>query len=96
MRFEWDPQKNTLNRAKHGVSFEIAARVFEDPLSVTTMDATVDDEDRWHTIGKVNGIVLLLVVHTVKDDSIGEEVIRIISARKATPPERRRYEQADR
>jgi uncharacterized DUF497 family protein len=95
MRFEWDPQKNTLNRAKHGVSFETAALVFEDPLSVTAIDVAIDDEERWHTIGKVNGIVLLLVVHTVKD-SEGEEVIRIISARKATAPERKRYEQTDR
>ncbi|MEC9359948.1 MAG: BrnT family toxin [Pseudomonadota bacterium] len=94
MRFEWDPRKNALNRAKHGLSFETAVLVFEDPLSVTVFDRKVDGEDRWHTIGMAGGITLLLVVHTVTDDS-GEEVIRLISARKATANERKRHEQAD-
>jgi uncharacterized DUF497 family protein len=50
-------------------------------------------EERWHTLGMVDGILLLLVTHTVRDDE-GEEIIRIISARKATAYERRHYEQS--
>jgi uncharacterized DUF497 family protein len=51
----------------------------------------VDEEERWHTIGLVGGIVIILVVHLVGEDN-GEETIRIISARKATSGERRVYD----
>ncbi len=92
MRVEWDERKNRTNRRKHGVSFELAQEVFDDPLALSKLDRVEAGEERWRTLGMVEGIVLLLVTHTVRDDH-GEEVIRIISARKATAHERRHYEQ---
>ena len=88
MRWTWDPDKAAGNRAKHGVSFETALAVFDDPLHLSKPDAHPDG-DRWNTVGKVR-TVLLLVVHTWPEDD--EEVGRIISARKATPHERKAYE----
>lgn len=93
MRVEWDNNKNIANRKKHGVSFELAQEVFDDPLALSKLDRVESGEERWHTLGMVDGILLLLVTHTVRDDE-GEEIIRIISARKATAYERRRYEQS--
>jgi len=82
MLFAWDERKNRLNRRKHGISFASAVRVFEDPVAVSYVERVVDGEERWHTIGLVAGLVVLLVVHTVEEEN-GEEKIRIISARKA-------------
>ena len=91
MIFAWDENKNRINRRKHGVSFELAALVFEDPGAVSHVDrVVVDDEERWHTIGWAAGIAILLVVHTVEEEH-GDETIRIISARKAHPRERAFY-----
>ena len=92
MRVEWDERKNHTNYQKHGVRFELAQEVFDDPLALSKLDRVEAGEERWHTLGMVEGIVLLLVTHTVRDDQ-GEEVLRIISARKATAHERRHYEQ---
>jgi len=92
VRVEWDERKNRTNRRKHGVSFDLAQEVFDDPLALSKLDRVEAGEERWRTLGMVEGIVLLLVTHTVRDDH-GEEVIRIISARKATAHERRHYEQ---
>lgn len=91
MTFVWDEGKARINQRKHGISFETAARVFEDPHAVSYADAIVDGEQRWHTIGLVGGIVILLVVHTVREQD-GEEEIRIISARKASRGERALYD----
>jgi len=91
MVFAWDTAKDRVNRRKHGVSFETAARVFEDPQAVSYLDQFVDDEERWHTIGLVGGITLLLVVHTSEEEN-GEEKVRIISARKANGGERALYQ----
>ncbi len=91
MRYEWDEQKNRSNQSKHQVSFELACEVFDDPHQLSQQDRIEDGEMRWQTIGLVGGVVLLLVAHTSQDDD-GEEVVRIISARKATKAERRRYE----
>lgn len=93
MRFEWDESKNRANLAKHGMSFEAATWVFEDPLRVSALDPS-ESEERWRTVGSAGGVVLLLVVHAVGDQG-GEEVVRIISARKATAAERKRYEEDD-
>src|SRR5205823_9262940 len=90
MVFAWDEGKNRVNRRKHGVSFETAARVFEDPNLVSYPDRVVDDEERWRAIGCAGGIALLLVVHTIEEQH-GEEEIRIISARKASRRERALY-----
>jgi uncharacterized DUF497 family protein len=90
MVFAWDENKNRINKRKHGVTFETAARIFEDPNVVSYPDRTVDDEERWHTVGSAGGIALLLVVHT-SEDQHGEEEIRIISARKPGRRERALY-----
>ena len=95
-RFEWDPDKAGANRRKHGVSFETAVRAFADPFALTAQDRIEGGEVRWQTLGLVEGHLLLLVAHTVRDeDEEGQavEVIRIISARKADRAERRRYEE---
>ena len=94
LRFEWDPVKAAANLRKHGVSFEIAVRAFADPFALTEQDRIEGGERRWQTLGMVEGQVLLLVAHTVRDED-GEaiEIIRIISARAADRRERRRYEQ---
>jgi uncharacterized DUF497 family protein len=92
MRFEWDAAKAELNRRKHGVTFELAVRVFADPAYVTVQDRIEEGEPRWRTLGLVDGTVLLLVAHLWFDDEEGE-VIRIISARRATRAEWRRYDE---
>ncbi len=89
--FEWDEVKDHANQIKHHVSFELAIEVFDDPLHRSIPDSIVHGEQRWQTIGLVGGIVLLIVAHTYRDDD-GQELVRIISARKATRKERRDYE----
>ena len=91
MQFTWDGRKNRANRHKHGISFETAILVFEDPYHLSWQDREVEGESRWQTVGIVNGIRVVLVAHTVERTDEFEEAIRIISARKATPQERRIY-----
>ncbi|WP_273721903.1 MULTISPECIES: BrnT family toxin [unclassified Bartonella] len=93
IRFEWDETKARSNLRKHRVSFEIAARVFADPFAMVKQDRIENGEYRWQTLGLVDGFLLLLVAHTVRDDKDGIEVIRIISARRANLKERKRYEE---
>lgn len=90
--FEWDINKAQTNFAKHGVRFEDAVLVFDDPLAFSSQDRVVNGECRWKTIGMAAGCVLLIVAHTLRDEENGAEIIRIISARRAEPKERRRYE----
>ena len=92
MVFEWDERKNRRNLAKHGVSFEAATLVFDDSHGVGVPDRAEDGEERWKTVGMPAGVVPLLVAHTHREEG-GEEYIRIISARKATPQERKIYEE---
>lgn len=91
MRIEWDKNKADSNLAKHGVSFETAMLVFDDPLHLSIQDRFENGEERWQTMGRVGPSVVLLVAHTYFDDD-GEEYVRIISARKATKQERKHYE----
>ena len=91
MYFEWDERKNRANQAKHGLSFETAALVFEDPNAISLLDRVVEGEERWRTLGMAGGIAILLVAHTQSEDE--EPRIRIISARKATWWERKIYEE---
>jgi uncharacterized DUF497 family protein len=95
MRWAWDRNKNRLNRDKHGLSFETAQLVFSDPLAVSRPDPS-SDEERWQTIGMIAQVVLF-VVHTLPalDSESGDGVGRIISARKATPQERKAYEEGE-
>jgi uncharacterized protein len=91
VRWAWDPQKNLINQAKHGVSFELAVHVFRDPLHISGDDPS-DGEIRWRTIGRI-GATTILVVHTAPEiEPSGLESGRIISARKATRRERLAYE----
>lgn len=92
MQFEWDEGKAAANIAKHGVSFTLAQEVWDDPLHVVVPERIVDGEERWQAVGVVDGLALLVVVHTYRDRA-GEEVIRIIGARRATKHERRSYEE---
>ena len=92
MQFTWDEKKNRANRQKHGISFETAKLVFDDPYHLTSQDREVEGEPRWQTIGMVNGIHLILVAHIVDED---DDLVRILSARKATPRERNIYGQSN-
>jgi hypothetical protein len=93
MRLEWDPLKDRQNLARHGISFETARLVFDDPRALSVQDRTVEGEERWQTLGMIGGVVIVLVAHTYREEH-GDEVIRIVSARKATPRERRAYEES--
>ena len=100
IRFTWDEAKNRSNQKKHdGIAFEEAAHVFRDPFRLTRRDRIEGGEERWQTIGVVHGVTVLLVAHTItEEDEDGEpvEIIRIISARRATPKERKHYEHENR
>ena len=93
MRVDWDNAKNAINRSKHGIDFETAQLIFDDPFCITFVERVTDGEERWHAIGSIEKLIVLVVVHTYREvDS--EEMIRIISARRATAKERTLYEQA--
>ncbi len=93
MRWAWDEVKNQINKSKHGLDFDTAQLVFDDPMAVSRLDS-YPDEERWQTVGAI-GPAVVLVVHTwpLIDQESDEEVGRIISARKATKHERRAYEE---
>lgn len=90
--FEWDRRKAHANLNKHGISFEEAKTVFNDPLLVTYPDDLHSEhEERFISIGYSNRTRLLLIVHTEQIASV-EIRIRIISSRRATSTERQIYE----
>ena len=93
INFEWDAAKARTNLHKHQISFETALRVFADPFAITKQDRVENCEQRWQTLGVVEGFLLLLVAHTMRDEEDGTEVVRIISARRADKQERMLYEQ---
>ena len=89
MKFEWDEQKNQSNIEKHGIAFVTATIVFDDPnrIEYYDMEHSSYEEDRYITIGMVGDFVsILTVVYTDR-----KEVIRIISARRATKEEEKAY-----
>ncbi|MBI1920245.1 MAG: BrnT family toxin [Geobacter sp.] len=88
MKFEWDSAKAASNRKKHGVDFADAVGVFEDGLAITIEDQDAEGERRFITIGMDFTLKILVVVYA----SRVADVIRIISARKATKTERQTYE----
>lgn len=90
--FEWDDRKAEINYRKHGIRFEDAARVFDDPLAISEPDRFENGEQRWRTLGMVGGCLLLLVAHTLRFETESSEIVRIISARRVDRQERRRYE----
>lgn len=93
--FEWDPAKALANREKHGVSFLEAVGVFKDPMALTVYDPddSNPEEDRWITVGQVEGRSYLLVVHTYQEEGSESITIRMISARPATRHEIKQYEE---
>ena len=89
IRFEWDPRKAKSNERKHGVSFEEARSVFFDEQALLLEDPQpLQEEERFILLGVSASIRLLVVVHALRE----RDVIRIISARKATRLETREYE----
>jgi uncharacterized DUF497 family protein len=89
MRFQWDDNKEKINISKHGLSFRVAATVFndDDRLEIFDQEHSTAEEERYITIGRIEGtVVVIMVVHTERDD-----MIRIISARYATAEEERWY-----
>lgn len=93
------PAKAAANLRKHGIDFDLALRIFADPFALSEQSSIVDGEARWRTLGAVEGHLVLLVAHTVRDDTedaASVEVIRIISARRADRKDRLRYEQETR
>jgi uncharacterized DUF497 family protein len=93
LRWSWDPNKDRSNRRKHGLSFEIALRVFSDPFAMSEQDRIEDGEERWRTVGLIEGTTVVLVAHTYREDADGTVSVRIISARRASSQERRRHEE---
>jgi uncharacterized DUF497 family protein len=89
LKFEWDEQKAKTNQIKHGISFDEAITIFDDPLSLNFNDPDYSrGEDRYIIIGLSNQGRLLFVSHTDRNNRI-----RLISARLLTPKEKRYYEQ---
>ena len=93
MKFEWDKNKDLLNRKNHGVSFHEAEAIFEDPFHLSVLDRRFDYlEERWMTLGETKSGKLIVAGHIYLMDDDGTELVRIITARKATTKERQRYE----
>ena len=89
MKFEWDPSKAESNAKKHKVTFEVAKTVFYDDFAVQFLDEEHSfDEERFLLLGMSSDARLLLVCHCEREDG---DVIRIISARKATETEAQNY-----
>jgi uncharacterized DUF497 family protein len=93
MRFEWDEDKNRRNLRKHDVRFETAVLVFDDPFAISQRDSSVEEEERWITVGAIAPGSILHVVHTFFEEQ-DEEAVRIISARAAESHERKAYAEA--
>ena len=89
MEFEWDPRKAAVNLRKHGVDFADAGTLLHDEQAITISDEDSDEEDRFVTLGLDALGRVLVVVYTWREDRP-----RLLSARKATRRERRRYEGA--
>ena len=75
--FDWDDAKNRSNLRKHGVGFDTASLVFDDPYALMLQDRFENGEERWQAIGRIADAVVLVVAHTVKARA-GTEVIRKI------------------
>ena len=88
MTFEWDENKNTINKKKHGISFEMAVRVFLDEKRLEKLDLVHStlEEERINIIGRVSDMLVLFVVATDRNGNT-----RIISARKAEKEEEEEY-----
>lgn len=95
LRFDWDPAKAAVNRRKHGIAFSLAATVLQDPCAVSIPDEYHSEhEERWVTMGRARNGQVLVVIHIERHSGPHETTVRIISARRSTGPERRRYEES--
>ncbi len=93
MKYEWDESKSKANRKKHGISFEEAAEIFDDPFHISILDKRFDYfDERWITIGLTKNGKVTIVGHLYYLTEEGEEITRVITARKATKKERDQYE----
>jgi uncharacterized DUF497 family protein len=93
MLFEWDPTKARTNLKKHGVAFELATTIFSDPLHLSVLERKTSSDERWVSVGLSADLSTIVVVHTYVERKAELEIIRIISARKATRKERAQYEE---
>jgi uncharacterized protein len=91
MKWVWNADKNRANLRKHGLDFETAQRVFDEPLASTRLDDWTGEE-RWQTVGMV-GPAIIFVVHAGPINMEGEDIGRIITARLASRLERKAYEE---
>jgi uncharacterized protein len=90
--FVWDDAKALANERKHGITLELGASAFEDPLIEFSRIDHENVEQRWSFVGETKNRVLVFVVFTIDEE---EYRVRIISARRATPHERREYESGE-
>lgn len=90
--FEWDDDKADRNRRKHGITFADAMQVFNDPFAIAGHDHIENGERRWQIVGMIETVMVVLVAYTIEETG-QDEVIRLISARRATRKERTHYEQ---
>ncbi|MFP4519213.1 MAG: BrnT family toxin [Oceanicaulis sp.] len=86
MLFEWDDAKDAANRAKHGIGFDEAAKIFDGPVLTEPSPRDHDEEARFKSIGVMRGALIVAVVHVDRSGAL-----RIISARPAHKTERSRY-----
>ncbi len=91
MDFEWDVEKARANWLKHGVTFDLATSIWNDPHLQIVLDSVVDGEERWWAVGYGAISGLLIAVH-VYPDPTDESRVRLISARRASKHEQRRYQ----
>jgi uncharacterized protein len=94
IRFEWHETKSRSHEKKHSLDFETARSVFDDPHCISFIERFSGGEERGHTIGSIENIIVIVAVHTYREEA-PDEVIRIISARRATRYERNLYAQAN-
>ena len=93
-QFEWDEIKADANARKHGVSFDLASTVFHDPRLLTIADLDHSEaEERWFSVGCASNGSMVTVVYLWSDTGPAATKIRLISARKATQTETRRYQE---
>jgi uncharacterized protein len=93
MHLTWNEAKNKLNKEKHAISFELAKKAFEDPYLLSWVDERFSGygEERWLSLGCIDHLVVITIVHTFRSNENAQEIIHIISARKATNQERKTY-----
>ena len=92
-KFDWDPAKEKANIRKHGIDFDMAQTVFEDPNVIFKQDRMVDNEERWQALGQTVDQNLIVVAHAVThENKDGTQLnVRLISARTPERWEREEY-----